>query len=51
MQQSLADYVASLRQSTLAQARIQSELDIAYAIQKETMPRTFPTSAAGAGIR
>lgn len=50
MQQSLADYVASLRQSTLAQARIQSELDIAHAIQKETMPRTFPTSAAGAGI-
>lgn len=50
MQQSLTDYISSLRQSTLAQARIQSELDIAHAIQKETMPRTFPTSADRAGI-
>lgn len=50
MQQSLADYISSLKQSTIAQARIQSELDIAYAIQKVTIPRTFPTSAGGAGI-
>ena len=50
MQQSLTDYVSSLKQSTIAQARIQSELDIAHAIQKETIPRTFPTSAGGAGI-
>ena len=50
MQQSLAEYVSTLKQSTVDQARIQSELDIAHGIQKNTIPRTFPTTAGGDGI-
>jgi sigma-B regulation protein RsbU (phosphoserine phosphatase) len=50
MQESLTTYVKSLMHSTRAQERIQSELDIAHAIRTKTMPRTFPTSAAGDDI-
>lgn len=50
LRKSMAGYVAAIRQSATEQARIQSELDIARAIQRETMPLTFPTTAGGDGI-
>jgi sigma-B regulation protein RsbU (phosphoserine phosphatase) len=50
MQKSLAKHVDCLMHSTRAQERIQSELDIAHVIRTKTMPRTFPTSAAGEHI-
>lgn len=50
VRQAVADYTAAIRQSAIAQARMQSELDIARAIQRKLMPLTLPTTAGGDDI-
>lgn len=41
MQNSLSEYIANLTKSSITRTRIQSELDIAHAIQLEMQPETF----------